>query len=130
MNEPPAFVLDASAVLALFRSEPGADRVEAVLDRARMSTVNWCEVLQKLIDRGTDVTGLTADLLGFGVLLEAFTAEDAEAAAELRRTTRSAGLSLGDRACLALAQRLSAIALTADRTWRRTTARVEIESLR
>jgi ribonuclease VapC len=124
------FVLDASALLAMFQGEPGTERVQEVLDRSAMSAVNWSEVLQKSIDRGVDVAGMTDDLLALGVTVESFTLEDAETAADLRRATRKAGLALGDRACLALALRIEATAVTADQTWRVVSKDVPIELIR
>jgi PIN domain nuclease of toxin-antitoxin system len=124
------FVLDASALLAMFQGEPGTERVQEVLDRSTVSAVNWSEVLQKSIDRGVDVAGMTDDLLALGVTVESFTVEDAETAADLRRATRKAGLALGDRACLALALRIGATAVTADQTWRVVSKDVPIELIR
>jgi len=125
-----SFVLDASALLALFQAEPGADRVRAILDRSSVSAVNWSEVLHKSIDRGVDIAGMTDDLLALGVAVEPFTLEDAETAARLRPATRSAGLALGDRACLSLALRIGGTAVTADRRWRGIAAGVAIDLIR
>jgi ribonuclease VapC len=91
--------------------------VESALDDAEMSCVNVSEVLQKAEQHGIDIEGLEIDLEALGVRLHAFDINDARAAAELWHVTRSAGLSLGDRACLALAQRLGGVAVTADARW-------------
>lgn len=116
--EPPrAAVLDASAVLALVHEEPGSDTVAAVLDRSVLSAVNLSEVLAKLSDRDKDETRALAALVRAGVRVEPFTEEDARAAARLRPITRRANVSLADRACLALAQRLDLPAYTADAAW-------------
>jgi ribonuclease VapC len=104
-------------VLALLQEEPGADVVEAALDDAEMSCVNVSEVLQKAEQHGIDTEGLEVDLEALGVRLHAFDIADARASADLWPVTRSAGLSLGDRACLALARRLGGIAVTADTRW-------------
>jgi ribonuclease VapC len=104
-------------VLALLQEEPGADVVEAALDDAEMSCVNVSEVLQKAEQHGIDTEGLEIDLEALGVRLHAFDIADARAAADLWHATRSAGLSLGDRACLALAGRLGGVAVTADARW-------------
>ncbi|MGH3782366.1 MAG: type II toxin-antitoxin system VapC family toxin [Pseudonocardiaceae bacterium] len=112
-------VLDASAVLALLYREPGHDQVAAQLDGAVVSTVNWSEVVQKLEQKAhpSPVTALDA-LRAFGVLARPFTAADAVRAAQLWPATRSAGLSLGDRACLAVATGIpDGVAVTADRAW-------------
>ena len=110
-------VLDASALLALLHRETGADVVKQVLSTAAISSVNWSEVAQKSIERDLSMEPLRADLVEVGLDIVPFTVEDAEAAAELYQATRASGLSLGDRACLALAQRLGAPALTTDRRW-------------
>lgn len=123
-------VVDASALLAMLHSEPGADVVEAAVDGAAISTVNWSEVCQRSIARGVDTAGFRADVAALGLALMDFTAEDAERAAELWPPTRQLGLSLGDRACLALASRLGRRALTADRSWLALSLGIEIESIR
>ena len=126
----PSFVLDASALLALCQAEAGAERVQAILDRSSVSAVNWSEVLHKSIDRGVDIAGMTDDLGALGVTVEPFTVQDSEAAALLRPATRTAGLALGDRACLSLALRMEATAITADRTWLGIDAGVAIDLIR
>lgn len=110
-------VLDASALLAFLHDEPGADTVDAVLADSLISTVNWSEVAQKSLARGVDMQGLREDVEALGVRIQAFNAEDAECAARLWPATRALGLSLGDRACLALGRRLGAPVLTTDRAW-------------
>ena len=104
-------------MLALLQEEPGADLVEAALDHAQMSCVNVSEVLQKAEQHGIDTEGLEIDLEALGVRLHAFDISDARAAADLWLVTRSAGLSLGDRACLALARKLGGVAVTTDKRW-------------
>ena len=112
-------VLDASALLAFLQREPGAGSVRAVLGSALMSTVNWTEVVQKAADSERDAAELRAALESLGLALEPFSAAQAEIAALLRRTTTALGLSLGDRACLALAIERGERILTADRIWER-----------
>jgi PIN domain nuclease of toxin-antitoxin system len=104
-------------VLALLREEPGADAVEAALDDAAMSCVNVSEVLQKAEQHGIDTDGLEVDLEALGVRLHDFDVRSARVAADLWPSTRTAGLSLGDRACLALAHVLGGIAVTTDARW-------------
>lgn len=116
-NEGCVCVLDASALLALLHSEPGAEIVEQALERAAMSTVNWSEVYQRWLARGVDVTDLRADIETLGIEIVPFVVEDAEQAAALWSLTRQRGLSLADRACLGLARRLGLPVLTADRAW-------------
>jgi ribonuclease VapC len=119
----PASVLDASALLAHLRDEEGAAVVrEAMAEGAAISIVNWIEVLSKLAERGEDpelatVEMKAAGLIGGVVTIEAVTQDDAIVIARLRPTTKPQGLSLADRACLALAERLGVPTLTADRDW-------------
>jgi ribonuclease VapC len=116
VNDPPA-VLDASALLALLQNEPGAQAVAIRLPQCVMSAVNLSEVVAKLVDHGLPEVDLRAAIEVLDIDVREFDTEAAYAAGELRRIIRSAGLSLGDRACLALALRLSTAAVTADRTW-------------
>lgn len=109
-------VLDASAVLAFVAGEPGADVVEDALNGdARCGAANWSEVAQKVRQSGRDWTLVISLLNSFNLTVEPVTATDGERAAE--RWGPGLGLSLGDRLCLALADRLQADALTADRAW-------------
>ncbi len=95
-------VLDASALLAYLKDEPGSDLVDGLLAESVMSSVNWAEVVQKSIAAGVEVDGLLDDLQVLGLRIEPFTLEDGEMAGRLWEQTRQAGLSLGDRACLSL----------------------------
>ena len=108
-------VLDASALLCLLFDEPGAGRVERVLPDALISAANLAEVLSMLVDRGLDGDEALADLRELDLEVVALDRAQAEAAALLRSVKREAGLSLGDRACLALAQQRGTTALTTDR---------------
>lgn len=110
-------VLDASALLAVIQDEPGAAVVEPLLDDASISAVNWSEVVQRAARHSVDVRRLRVDVEALGIAIEIFDAEAAEVTAELWASTRTAGLSLGDRACLALARSLDATAVTANRAW-------------
>ncbi|BDP44076.1 hypothetical protein DAETH_40450 (plasmid) [Deinococcus aetherius] len=124
-------VLDASAVIAWLRQEPGAAQVDAALrGEAWISAVNFAEVLSKVGERGGDVRAAARDLRIEGLLVEPHGEEDALITAELRVSTRPQGLSLGDRACLALARRLGAPVLTADRAWTALNVGVEVQSIR
>ena len=108
-------VLDASAVLTLLQEEPGADEVERLLDGALMSCVNLSEVLQKAEQHGVGIEGLEFDLEALGVVFRDFDVPSARTTAET--WSRGSGLSLGDRACLALAGGVGGTAVTADARW-------------
>ncbi|MGY6497520.1 MAG: PIN domain-containing protein [Microcella sp.] len=109
-------VLDASAVLAYLQNEPGSDRVRHALEGgATISTANWAEVAQKLRRVGSWNIARSL-LLSYPLAISSVTIDEAEAAAALWESHPT--LSLGDRLCLALAGRLDAVALTADRDWR------------
>ncbi|MFN3260718.1 MAG: type II toxin-antitoxin system VapC family toxin [Pikeienuella sp.] len=123
-------MLDCSAVLALIFDEPGRERVDAALPEALLSAVNLAEVVSKLIERGVakaDVPPLISPFLAGIVPFDKAMALEAGA---LRAETRAAGLSLGDRACLALAAAEGVPALTADRAWAQVDIGVEIEVIR
>ena len=107
-------VLDASSLLAFLHDEPGAERVRSALSGAIVSAVNWSEVVQKSLQRQADIAGLRQEFEHTGVEFLPFTPEHAEIAALLWDRTRQHGLSLGDRACLALAT-LSVLFLLAAR---------------
>lgn len=92
--------------------------MEPLLAEAAASSVNWSEVAQKSLVRGVDVEGLREDLEALGLTILPFDADDAESAAALWENTKGHGFSLADRACLALADKLSAQALTTDRVWK------------
>lgn len=124
------FVLDASALLATLHDEPGGDSVVPLLPHCVISAVNWSEVVQKSIARGVDVAGLREDVTGLGLEIEPFSTEDSEASALIWREPRALGLSLGDRACLALARRLKLPALTADRSWVKARLSVKVRVIR
>jgi ribonuclease VapC len=111
------FALDASAVLAALGEEPGREVVDAALPGALLSTVNLAEVISKLVDRGFGAATAQALVRDLRVQVVELDATTAEAVGALRLVTRSAGLSLGDRCCLALAKRHGAVALTTDRAW-------------
>ena len=131
VDESTSFVLDASALLAWLHREPGLEIVEASLGSSVICSVNWSEVLQKIIARGDqqpqDVGG---DLEFLGLIVIPFTAGDAMTAAKLWAVGRNVGLSLGDRACLSLAQRLGLPALTTDRVWETLSLGIDVRLIR
>ncbi|VFM97836.1 MAG: PIN domain nuclease, a component of toxin-antitoxin system (PIN domain) [Candidatus Kentron sp. G] len=123
-------ILDASALLAFLHKEPGAEHVERVLDRALVSTVNWAEVVQKSLKQKTDVSWIRDGFIKVGLVFEPFTLNQAEIAANLWIKTRRHGLSLADRACIALAMERQLPILTADRVWAKLDLPIAIRLLR
>ena len=131
-----SIVLDSAAVLAMIQREPGGERVEALLDsmefgadvKVAISSVNWCEVLTRT---QRDYEGMTAEELTAalaGIKLVPFDKEAAEIAASYALFSQA--LSLGDRACLALAKIHHATAWTADRIWVQFKLDVPVELIR
>ena len=129
-------VLDASAVLAYLKDEPGAEAVYAAVgEGALVSAVNWAEVLSKLTEGGQDPGDATraltdAGILDQGLIIHPLDGSQAVEIARLRPLTREAGLSLGDRSCLALAGALGLPALTADRVWAGLNLELEVRLIR
>ena len=111
-------VLDASALLALLRDEPGAAKVADAIAQARMSSVNYAEVVSHFIHVGMPSDQVDAMLRPLPMTIVEADKALATIAGHLRAATADAGLSLGDRFCLALAQRDGLTALTADKQWR------------
>jgi ribonuclease VapC len=127
----PNYVLDASALMALFQEESGSDKVaEAVKDGAAVSTVNLSEIASKLNELNTPQTLIQDAINALGLTIVDFNADLAYSVGLLRPLTRHLGLSLGDRACLALAQYLNLPALTSDRLWKNLSLGIAIEVIR
>ena len=114
----------------MFHGERGAEIVEAALEGALVSTVNWAEVVQKSAARRVANEGMREEVLGTGVRFEVFTEQQAETTGNLWLRTRPLGLSLGDRACLSLALERSLPVLTADRAWKKLRLDLEIQVIR
>lgn len=124
-------VLDASAVLALIREEPGSNKVIEHVGRGAISAVNLQEVVKELLLSGLDEP-VIRELLGeLRLDVRSHDADAAYAAAALHQHTKEFGRGLGDRSCMALALSLGVPALTADREWRKVKAKgLRIEHLR
>lgn len=124
-------VLDSSALLAVLNQEPGAERLAPeLLSTAAISTVNLAEVHGKLVGRGLhpdDAWEATLSPIGEAV---PFTSEHARLAGDLAVQSRALGLSLGDRACLALGLALKAPVYTADKLWKKLKLSVRIHVIR
>lgn len=122
--------------MAVLHAEDGASVViEAIGDGAAVSVVNWAEVLSKLAEAGKDPEIAAAELRRAegtrrALSIEPLTAADCVAVAQLRPVTKRQGLSLADRACLALAERLDVPALTADRKWLEADVVAEVRLIR
>jgi len=113
-----AIVLDASAVLALVKRELGQDVVQAALvSEAVICTVNLSEVITRLLRDGVPEMSVRQVIDRLPIAVVDFGSDLALSAGLMSVITRPFGLSLGDRACLALAHRENASALTADRAW-------------
>ena len=117
-------VLDASAVLAYLQQEKGQDGVEAALDAGPcwLVTVNLCEVLGKLCEKGMPPQEAQAAVDDLGLIIMNFDADLAALTAFLRVRTKPIGASLGDRACLALAEQaahteVAPVVYTAEPAW-------------
>lgn len=123
-------VLDASAVLALLFAEPGWAGVKAYIQAAAISSVNYCEVVGRMSDAGVPDHLITSTIADLGLDVIAFDRAAAFEAGKLRPMTRDYGLSLGDRACLATAKRLSLPVVTADRVWANLDLGIEIRLIR
>ncbi|HEU0021797.1 MAG TPA: type II toxin-antitoxin system VapC family toxin [Dehalococcoidia bacterium] len=124
-------VFDSSAVLAWLQGETGKEVVQPLLQRSTINTVNWAEVIQ----RGVQLPHATpsemrAMLEAEGLTITDFSIDEAVIAGQLMATTRNAGLSLGDRACLASAMLLEVSAVTADGSWRAVSVGVDIILIR
>ncbi len=123
-------MLDSSAVLAVILEEPGGEAVTGVLQGGLLSTVNMAEVHARILRRGASGDEVWGLILNCSCEVCFFSDEQARIAAELIAVTRPFGLSLGDRACLALAIERKATVYTADRDWKKLSLGIEIEVIR
>jgi PIN domain nuclease of toxin-antitoxin system len=123
-------VLDSSAILCILNDEPGTEFVDAMLDDAVVSTVNYAEVVTKLVERGSTAAQAQSALRSIALTTVDFDIPLARRTGTLRAETRKRGLSLGDRACLALAEREGVPAMTGDRNWVGAVSGIEIRLFR
>ena len=119
--------LDTSAILAALLPEPGASVVETHYEAGIVSSVNLSEVAAKLSDRGMPSIEVRELLSGLGLVVHPFDERLAYMAGALRDATRSSGLSLGDRACLALGLSEGIPVVTVDRKWADVSEAVGVE---
>lgn len=122
--------LDASALLALLFAEPGHEQVAAVIDDCCLSSVNLAEVASRFARDGHDPVAAVSQIADSGIEIVPFLADDAAMTAMLDPPTRRTGLSLGDRACLALALARGIPAMTADRAWALLDLDIEVQLIR
>lgn len=125
-----SWVLDASALLALLNREPGSDRVMAALPDAVMLSINFSEVVAKLTKEGREASEIRFYLDSLGLKIVDFNQSLAYRTGFLLPLTKTIGLSLGDRACLALAESLGIPALTSDRAWATLNLGIQVELIR
>jgi PIN domain nuclease of toxin-antitoxin system len=124
------FALDASALLAFLFGESGHAAVAEVIDDCGLSAVNLAEVISRFARDGHDPELVYRQIAGSGITIVPFFGEDAALAAGLAPLTRALGLSLGDRACLALALRQGVTAITADQAWSRLDLPIQVQIIR
>ena len=123
-------VIDTSVLLANILGEKGGEHMETMDGPSYMSAVNAAEVRSKLSDKGMPVELADGIFERFDVRVVDFTDADSRCVAVLRSFTRTAGLSIADRACLALGQRLNAVVITGDRIWKDLPLQVKVELIR
>ncbi len=112
-------VLDASAILAFLQGEPGEEMLRLALqsNRCVVTAANQSEVIAKILDSGVEAEAITTMMGQLAYTVIDITAEDGEFSGWMRNQTRTIGMSVGDRLCLAAAKRLKTAVLTSDRPW-------------
>ena len=125
-------VLDASAVLAYLQDESGSEKVDVVLSegRAIMSAVNYAEVVGKLLEAGLPESSVKVVMENLELQIEPLDDKQAWKIGMLRMSTKEFGLSLGDRACFALADIKKLPVVTADKQWDKLKTDIKIIQLR
>jgi PIN domain nuclease of toxin-antitoxin system len=123
-------VLDASVLLAHISGEKGSEAVPRLANGALLSTVNLAEVFAKLLERNFTADEAGETIYGYGFDPVPFDRGLARQTGVLRPITKALGLSLGDRACLALAQREGLPVLTTDKSWTKLNIGIEIRVIR
>lgn len=123
-------VLDASAMIAFLRGEPGAESVSKRVSGALISTMNYSEVLKKTIEVGGSADAVRVHMSALPISIVPFDLEQAVSTATLYPLVKSVGLSFADRACLNLGMRHGAVVLTTDRRMTQTSASVKVELIR
>lgn len=124
------FVLDASALLAALHGESGVDQWSDAIADSVISAVNLSEVVSKLVDAGLQEGDIRGAVEPLGLTVVPFDDVQAWTAGFLRHLTRATGLSLGDRACLALGRTMKLPVLTADQAWKSLRVGVQVRLVR
>ena len=124
------YVLDGSALLALLNNEPGAQRVKEIIPESVIGAVNVCEAVGKLTSAGMSIDDARTSIELINLAVVPFDTELAYKAGALIVETKRLGLSLGDRACLALGLILGKTVVTADRLWSKLKIDVTVEVIR
>ena len=122
-----AIVLDASALIAMLKQEPGGDKVAQVIGDTKITAINYAEVISHFCHAGMPVAEVDAMLNPLPIVIIPADAKQAQLAGHLRTITSSVGLSLGDRFCLALAKIEKLPAWTSDRNWQTIAEAVQVE---
>ncbi|OQX04642.1 MAG: twitching motility protein PilT [Thiothrix lacustris] len=125
-------ILDASAILAYLLDETGAEVVAPFLEDGAgvVSSVNYAEVVSKLTDHQMPPVAIQSVLDDLDMEIIPFDTQQAFITGELRTVSKPLGLSLGDRACLALASVLQLPVLTADHHWTLMPGRLDVRVIR
>ncbi len=123
-------VIDSSALLALIQNEQGSEKVRSLVSQCVMGSVNFAEVVSIMNHHGYEADQIDEILGEYNIPAIPFDQAQATLAGNMRRATRHLGLSLGDRACLALALQKGLPVLTADRAWANVDLGVKIELVR
>ena len=131
MSTQPNVIIDSSVILAYVYDEPGAEAAASVLSRSvAISSVNMAEVVAKLAERGWEESVIRTYLDDFPIIVVAFNEAQAYICGVLRPITKEQGLSLGDRACLALGIIRELPVVTADRNWARVSLDLDLQLIR
>ena len=130
VNRLSGYILDSSAVLAVILEEKGAEFIKDILDRSFMSTVNFSEVLTKLLKLGVPVDEAKKEILQTVNRIIPFNIDIATLAGKMIMQTERFGLSLGDRACIATGEIMAYDIITADKIWGKLKLSVKIKVIR
>ena len=125
-------VLDTSAILAYLFDETGAEQVAPILESnlGVISSVNYAELASKLVDKGMPLEAVISAIQNLELTFVAQDEQQAQVNAELRPLSKAFGLSLGDRACLALGLVQNLPVMTADKVWKDVPSKVVVRVIR